>query len=386
MKFLLWPASILLFASGYLVKPATTARVVLVAGDFSGQLTPCGCVKPMIGGVLRLATAVKGLSKPGKSIFVVNGAVTNVEGRQSELKAETLGEALAAMNCDAFAPASTDMKLGDPVWESVARLAKGSLLVSGSKQKNGLTIAASGPGGVLPVFAKSGWTVLLWDGDLDSLKRASIRAKQPLLAVFRSTTKPASPVKISANVWAVSPGDRGKYLLNVTLSRASVSKFGVVELGPQYVEDPAAKKIMGRYLARVNAERLLDRLPRMASPAFAGSNACVSCHADSADVWKKSAHAGALKTLEKVGHDRDPDCVGCHVVGLDFEGGFTSRAQTNELSDVGCESCHGPGAAHVADAKKESIRRSTLANCVSCHNLDHSPGFDAQKYWQQIRH
>lgn len=386
MKSLIWVLAAAVAWLGASAGPTKSADTVFIAGDFAGQLTPCGCVKPMVGGVLRLATAVKALNKGDLSLFVVNGAVTKTSERQSELKAEALGELLGNLNCDALAPSEFDRSLGEPLWDSVSRLSKGVVQLSGIRKVKGIDIAVAGPNRSIASLTSQGWTILLWDGDLTSLKSHLPKSRGKVLAIVRSATRPQKPEQVRKSFWAVSPGEKGKFLLSVGLAKQSIGKFGIVELGPQFEDDPAAKKIMGRYLARVQAEQLIERMPRLESAEYVGSNACYGCHESSNIVWQKSAHAQALKTLEKVNHDRDPDCVGCHVVGLDHTNGFESRALTPSLADVGCESCHGPGKLHTEDTRKQSIKRGTLDACTKCHNLDHSPGFDPQKYWSKIKH
>jgi len=149
---------------------------------------------------------------------------------------------------------------------------------------------------------------------------------------------------------------------------------------------------------------------------FAGSAACADCHARAFEVWEGSPHATALTTLaeQKPRRDADPECLSCHVVGWapqrfePFEGGFAGMDVTPQLGHQGCENCHGPAAAHTAvergDMKasiqeRDRLRRElvlTLAspegrqrvvnNCLECHDLDNSPGFDFDEYWPAVEH
>jgi hypothetical protein len=87
-----------------------------------------------------------------------------------------------------------------------------------------------------------------------------------------------------------------------------------------------------------------------------------------------------------VGHQRDPDCVGCHVVGLEYQGGFRSAALTPQLENVGCENCHQAAARHAASPATNPLRKVGEAACAVCHVPDHSPGFDFTRFWAKIRH
>jgi hypothetical protein len=74
------------------------------------------------------------------------------------------------------------------------------------------------------------------------------------------------------------------------------------------------------------------------------------------------------------------------VVGLNTEGGFRSPAETPHLKDVGCESCHGGGAAHAQAPTAQKMPRASAAACSQCHVPEHSPNFDYARFWAKIRH
>jgi hypothetical protein len=54
------------------------------------------------------------------------------------------------------------------------------------------------------------------------------------------------------------------------------------------------------------------------------------------------------------------------------------------LVGVGCESCHGPGAKHVANPQAKLVRFTPESTCVACHNEEHSDLFDYEEYLKQI--
>jgi hypothetical protein len=141
---------------------------------------------------------------------------------------------------------------------------------------------------------------------------------------------------------------------------------------------------------------------------FVGSQKCEACHERSYDIWKRSGHAHAYKTLVDLDPPRnfDPECVSCHVVGwhpskfFPYQGGFESVKKTPHLKNVGCEDCHGPGEKHCAaelgsDEKLQKKCRQAVVvtkeqamkdQCVTCHDLDNSPEFNFDKYWPLIEH
>jgi hypothetical protein len=117
---------------------------------------------------------------------------------------------------------------------------------------------------------------------------------------------------------------------------------------------------------------------------YIGNTACGACHAPALAQWKTTKHARALAALAKVGRDRDPSCVGCHVTGYLQAGGPRDIADARErFANVGCESCHGPGSKHGAAADKRGTlaRAVPEATCRGCHTPDVTNGeFDYKKF------
>jgi len=116
--------------------------------------------------------------------------------------------------------------------------------------------------------------------------------------------------------------------------------------------------------------------------AYVGSAACGACHQTAYAWWRNHAHGVAYLTLQQRSKEYNLDCVGCHVTGYDQPGGSTVTHNLNGgLLNVGCESCHGPGAAHGKDPEKVGIVRDTPAStCLQCHNTQHSDLFDFDAY------
>jgi hypothetical protein len=194
---------------------------------------------------------------------------------------------------------------------------------------------------------------------------------------------------VEAGVPLLNAGRKGKVVGRLQLTAEGARPLPPVSLGPEWEDDTATRALLDRYLSRVNDERLLEKVPRLPVPEgrrFAGTDTCRTCHASAHTVWKDSAHARAYLTLVAAGHDRDPDCVGCHVVGLGTESGFRSLAATSHLKDVGCESCHGGGAAHAKGPTQQKMPRTAAQSCATCHVPEHSPNFDYAKFWAKIRH
>ena len=114
--------------------------------------------------------------------------------------------------------------------------------------------------------------------------------------------------------------------------------------------------------------------------SYVGSGKCKSCHKDQHQDWMEMKHSHAFASLsaEQVASGKDEQgraCVQCHTTGYG-QGGFTSSADTPKLENVGCESCHGAGSAHVKvqlaammeDAEVKEMHISKNVGCVQCHN------------------
>jgi hypothetical protein len=373
--------------------------VILIAGDINGYLSPCGCTKPMQGGIRRLASAVKANTVAGQTIFLFNGGFVAGNSRQDQLKAEAIGEALGRLKVTAVNLNERDTSLGVPLVESITRLSSKKVVASDLEAPGflpdvrslGFRIQAVGSKDRLAgfnadsrsLFAGTLPRIVMVQGDPNTSATWTKGAK--LVITSKATQAMNAPEKKNGSWW-VFPGEKGKQILRLTWNGKQFTSYRVINLGPEWDDNKDVSLIYSRYLKRVTSEKLLEQMPRSEGEKFAGSKTCGSCHADAYKIWANSLHSSALKTLENDGHDRDPDCVSCHVVGLDKNTGFMDRSSTPELADVGCESCHGAGSAHSMKPESVDMIKIGANSCMSCHVKNHSPKFDYEKYWQKIKH
>jgi peroxiredoxin len=129
---------------------------------------------------------------------------------------------------------------------------------------------------------------------------------------------------------------------------------------------------------------------------YAGSAACQSCHVKEHELWAGSGHARAFATLQNAREHGKADCQKCHTTGFGEPTGFPKGGKAFE--NVGCESCHGPGKAHVASAGKAPGTILALTDkcddcvilqiCGSCHDDANDPGFEfeLEEKLAKIRH
>jgi hypothetical protein len=116
---------------------------------------------------------------------------------------------------------------------------------------------------------------------------------------------------------------------------------------------------------------------------FVGSAKCGECHEEEYNKFKTySKKSKSWHSIEIMASDLTSDeiesCYECHTTGHGQAGGFVSIQSTPHLADVGCETCHGPGKAHVeADGDPSLIkRRPSEADCTRCHNAERVRTFD----------
>lgn len=119
--------------------------------------------------------------------------------------------------------------------------------------------------------------------------------------------------------------------------------------------------------------------------AYVGSNQCFICHRPQTNTWSETKHAHAFTDAPEKYHG-DPACLKCHVTGFGELTGYAAGSE-KDLSHVGCESCHGPGALHldagkrfvlaasgeedriIKELKDTVIKTPSESVCVACHMM-----------------
>jgi hypothetical protein len=389
----------------------------------------------MLGGIPRRATWLHSLAVNDALVSLDNGDLTEALGRQDELKAETLVEMLSALEYGAINLGEKDFRLGIPYLQSLQARFKGALLCANVLQQDGkplfsestsltrqiegkpVKIAVAGvlseqlaapipalnPGlkvhpavaalaRIAPSLASADVRILLFHGP--KTEAADLAKQFPmfqLVVCSHEGDHPMEPLRVGESL-IVNSGRDGKYGERALFTAGSawrVADVKAVSLGPELADDARMMELNLAYQNRITAEDLLAKVPKVPlldGERFAGSESCAGCHAEAYRIWKGSGHAHALDTLTAVKQDRDPECVQCHVVGLDRTTGFTNRAQTPSLGHVGCESCHGAAGRHAANPASAKLLKLDQTACLGCHNPQNSPRFDFATYWPKVKH
>jgi len=441
---------------------------LVITGMEDGYLEPCGCagLDRMKGGMARRATLFQQLRQDGWPVVGLDvGGLVHGFGRQAELKFQTAVESKRKMGYEAVAFGAEDLRLpagelaavaasvdGQPslfVAANVGLLGKPgeitpqSRLIETAGLKIGVTailgkklqkeihndeIEMYDPDAVLTKIVaelkpKADYLVLLAHvATSESEEAVELAKKFPVFNVVVSSggweEPPKTPQTIAGtSTLLITVGHKG--MDAIVLGLYDGANFSVryqrVPLDSRFKASPDMKLLMTAYQEQLKAIGFaglgLRPVPHPQSATngkFIGSQKCESCHEASYDIWKKSGHAHAYKTIAKLDPPRnfDPECVSCHVVGWNpnkffpYESGYQSQEKTPHLINVGCEDCHGPGEKHEAaensgsEALRKKLRQAMVITkadakkqqCLSCHDLDNSPEFNFDLYWPFIEH
>jgi len=193
----------------------------------------------------------------------------------------------------------------------------------------------------------------------------------------------------------VSVGRYGRYVGRLQIEAGGAKgklklRFSPIPVTEDLLPESSLVKLYETYQQWVKDANLLEEYPRYVLPGgleYTGSESCKSCHEYEYNMWSTKVHAHAYAILEKTGSQFDPECVVCHVVGMEYESGFVSEKKTAHLRNVGCENCHGPGSEHIRSlGAVETTQPKSV--CTDCHTAEHSPHYDGneQHYLEKIIH
>ena len=404
--------------------------VVIVSGDTAGWLMPCGCTSNQSGGLLRRGTYVADVAKEnaGDVLYLDTGGAPGGTSpyHWATFEAILAGEKL--MGVAAHNLGKTELVGGVEKLRDIARRAGVPFISANTTDSEGKAIA---PASVERTIG--GRRVLIVGVVSPRYATPEVKVSEPRQAVLAALGSGSKTEQRSVIVLAYLPEDelnalaaslpeadaiiggptgqavaphavgptlvgaatnKGKFLVRFDASPGSTWSGRVVELGPTFADAADQQQNVKAYLARL-AKRdfaaaesgLVEVLPA-GTPAdyrIAGSASCAKCHEADQKVWTNSKHAHALATLKDKGFDVDPYCQSCHTTGYGLPGGFERLSTGAQRLDVGCENCHGPSAAHVANPKRHTAWTAS-DQCLRCHDHENSPKFEYAGYWARIAH
>ena len=427
---------------------APEGLVLFISGNWGGHLEPCGCAERQLGGIDR-RTAILQAAPAAARLLVDAGPLIAQDDRQAQLKLETFLLSMRQLGYDAIALTGRELLLlhdtlglaGEqrpPVVatnrsesaraEFGAVAAAEKTLRRGSEELGCLVLAVCGGqeavegsrqerlGRVEPVAAvraaleargvpaeqPSGGRlviVLLPDGEESLVKQLGELSAVDLVVTKGLLDAPELVRPQGRGPAVVTTGNLGKYVAQFEVmgkpdGSLAGARFTAVAIDALYPRDPNVVRLMDSYQMQMEMEDLIGdegRLPRRPTPEglqFTGNESCGApgCHAEIYQTWKSTKHGQAMETLKKANRQYDPECVGCHSVGMRRLGGYRSMVQTPQLADVGCEACHEPGGDHADDVY--APYRTIFMPCEECHTHENSPPFAGQReeYFQKVNH
>jgi hypothetical protein len=414
-------------------KPPGQHAVTLVlrsAGE--GLVTPCGGAHRQLGGFPRTGTALaEVLQDAPNALYLESGSSVSGSTPFDRRKRAYLWQALQALK-----PAAVNLGPGDftagldalradagdlPLLCANASAEGQPWRASVSRQVGEVRIGITGvcvfphptPAGmsveepeaalkrVLPDLARDhDLVVVLRHGPQAHARRLMETCPEIQVLLTSGCNSEAQARQMPEGLVLGAAGPRGGFLTRLDLVRKEeawrLGAIQVLELGARYQPDPRQAEWFAAYHRDLEARPLApgDTGLRVASfaglfPAhqLAGTQVCISCHAEAGQTFQGSLHPQAFKRLSG-GFRHDPDCLVCHTTAYGWPGGFEAPGTTPMLGGVGCENCHGPSLAHATrPLELGTVRRGSAMNgCQGCHTPDINPRFDLMRQWPQIMH
>lgn len=443
------PSSTLLANAPVTGTPVSAVSLSLIyTANLQGELEPCGCTPETdFGGILRHSTGLKQLRSQFPQAFVVaGGGVLETSTSTQTIKNQFILQGLQYLGYDAIGLQWRDVTFGDtPLAESqlpwVASnyprdiFARQKLI---DRDGNRLLVLSLLDDKQFALMTGRDRFDHLSKQILDQLREAhqqdyitlvilspnmqewltQLQDHTDFILLPMAAEHFSEPRALSDKTWVLQPGHRGMHLGSASFQRSTEGKWSLIQqqvlaLSAQISNDVDLQPWYDQYneALRQDYQREVALKQQLKQPStYIGAASCQSCHAEIYAKWQTTAHAHALDKLKAVNKAFDPECLSCHVVGLE-KGGFVDEVTTPQLANVQCESCHGPRRAHsenpvgsksvaglatampsevlpahVASPLPTDKLLSTQIACSSCHNSEHSPHFNFEKYWPHIQH
>lgn len=407
---------------GMRVRKPDTVTFAFTA-DTQGFLVPCGCSVTPSGGLARRATFLETLRKERPGVQVVPVEITHPfadRGPGRDLLNRTMADFFRAQGYGMVGLGPFDLELGPrgpdsarglPLYLAGAKGLKGSAeyplggwgvgsFVYGGKRLRVVALSEGGGGtGPQPsametfeaekkLHRADAWIVV---GRLNPETATKLVNGAPgVLAVVAQwsgivTTAPQNAL----DKWVVYMGDRGRRICTLDVTR--YEKTWSVLPSVRYLDgdlksDPATERSVEEVLsqvAQINRSALAAATrPPEPGRRYLGASRCAPCHIEEFRAWAPTGHARAREKLKVDHQEENPDCLACHATAMGEPGGFPQEGVA--LEGVQCEACHGPGEGHPPG--KMVVRNPSPEACGHCHTQRDSPMFDAEGFWQLIRH
>lgn len=402
-------------------KPSKTETIsVFFTGSALGALKPCGCSGGQLGGLER-RPAVLNRAQKQKRLIIDTGSLVKDDSEQELIKFNIIIQALSLLDYDLVNLTGKDIEIAEslglldnPAIRFISPFEAGEKISGGSQYQyllNGeeITISVqacdletSSTEQIRELFAppKPGQKSIniLIVNKCDSALISSIATIGNIdcLVCPSESDEPMLIGDVNKKPLVFSVGRFGRYICQVQIKESSRTgdklklSFEAVKVEENLPKESSLVELYKDYQQIVKDRNLLEKYPRFALPdgqEYSGSQSCKACHEYEYQKWQSNAHAHAYATLEQVGSQFDPECIVCHVIGMEYESGFVSAEKTGHLKNVGCENCHGPGWEHIITMGNTKLTEPKSA-CTDCHTPEHSGDYagNEQTFLKKITH
>ena len=395
------------------------ALTVFITGNELGSMRPCGCSGGQLGGFDRRAAILK-QANPSTRLIIDTGRLIKKSSEQDIIKLNIMMQAYIMLGYDMLNLTREDIEIAKTagLFESI---------------KSNFNVISNAPESELPaIFTKelkiSGEDVYvnivsfdtksgsvedipqLFDQQKDAAVSVNIlivsECDEQIIGSLKETgvidclicpSEADEPGIVSFDKkgpLVITVGELGKYVAKLQIDfgedMKKELKFTSLPVTEDLPQDESIVDLFKTYNQLVKDAGLLEAYPKYPLSdglEYTGSASCKVCHEYEYNKWSEKAHAHAYATLVKAGSQYDPECVICHVVGMEYETGYVSEEKTPNLKDVGCENCHGPGSQHN---KTYGMAKTTqpMSDCTDCHTPENSVNFAGNelKYFEKIVH
>ena len=406
-------------------RPSRKAEVltVFITGNELGALQPCGCSGGQLGGFDRRRAVFQNVPE-SRRLIVDTGSFVESDGEQNIIKFNIIIQALELLDYDLVSLSKKDIQIAREL-VLLDNIGSGFNVIAAhnpsdtnlpskftkkfflDKELVAVTVARLDSGFeqmhlIGELFAVSDSSdlravnILILDtDDSEIIDKIAELGVVDCFIIPAESDEPRVIRRAKKKPLVVSAGQFGKYVGELQIKVEQVGgaltlDFSARAVSEDLPQDEALIELYKAYQHLVKEANLLEKQPRFAlsnNLEYVGSQSCQSCHEYEYAKWSDKAHAHAYQTLERIGSQYDPECVICHVVGGEYEGGFVSEVETGHLKNVGCENCHGPGSEHVKTLGEAKTDYPKL-DCTDCHTPDNSADYEGneQLYFEKIVH
>lgn len=401
----------------------TDTLTVFFTGNALGELKPCGCFGGQLGGFDRRSAVLNSVPKQ-RRLIVDTGSFVKSDSEQDLIKYNIIIQALDLLDYDLVSLSEEDIEIGknlglldslESVFNIISPHSAADVIVP-AKFTKGLPLKGKTVVVTVAAFdAKSAPTeqaeeLFTPPSDVQTLNILILNDCNPGIIDFIAKSLPlidciVCPAESEEPMVIGNPNKRplvfsigrfGRYICELKITEAATAgdrlklSFHAIEVKEDLPLDSTLVALYKDYQQLVKERNLLEKYPRFSLPKdleYTGSKSCKLCHEYEYEKWSGNPHARAYATLEREGSQFDPECVVCHVVGMEYESGFVTEEKTGHLKDVGCENCHGPGSEHIATAGSAELAEPKSA-CVDCHTPEHSGDYagNEQSFLEKIIH